>query len=342
MKLRWGIVGAGSIAEAFALGATTCRTGELRSVGSRDIAKAQSFAAKFAIPAAFGSYSELLADGETDAVYICTPHPMHVEWVLAALEAGKHVLCEKPISMNLPEAEKMFSVAEKRRLLLMEAFMYRCHPQTKKLVELLSEDAVGEIISIQATFSFQAGFNPESRLFKKELGGGSILDVGCYPVSFSRLVAGVAEGAGFADPAEVRGAGFVGASGVDEWAAAVLKFNSGMIAQVSSGVSVNQDNSARIYGSGGRLLLPNPWVAGRKNPEDGRIIMQRNGKAPEEILVPANRTSFSYEIDVFDDAVASGKPTPEHPAMSAKDSLGNMRVLDSWRRECGCTSDDEG
>ncbi|HPN84384.1 MAG TPA: Gfo/Idh/MocA family oxidoreductase, partial [Victivallales bacterium] len=243
--------------------------------------------------------------------------------------------------MNYQEAVKMFEAADKAKLMLMEAFMYRCHPQTAKLVEILRENTIGDVRLIQAAFCFSAGFKPEGRLFNKRLGGGGILDVGCYPISLSRLIAGVAEGGNFVEPTEIKGVACIGQTGVDEWAAGALKFESGIIAQVACGIRVGPERSARIYGSNGSIFMPSPWVASRKEPEQGRIILQINGKDSEEIIIQAAMTSFTYEIDAFGEAVFSGKLKPIFPAMSAEDSLGNMLALDSWRNEVGCAYEQE-
>src|SRR5512133_3525011 len=154
---------------------------------------------------------------------------------------------------------KVFEVARAKNLMVMEAFMYRCHPQTAKLVQLLREKAIGDVRVIQATFSFHAGFNPNGRLFSNELAGGGIMDVGCYAVSMSRLVAGVASGKDFADPIEVKGTGHLAPTGVDSYAIGTLKFAGDIVAQIATGVELNQDNSVRIFGSSGQIILSNPW-----------------------------------------------------------------------------------
>src|SRR6478672_3748201 len=246
-NIRWGILGAGAIAKAFARGVQSSNTGTLSAVASRSQAKADQFGSDFNIPRRHGSYEALLADDQVDAVYICTPHPMHAEWAMRAAEARKHILVEKPFALNFHEASAIIEAAIANDVFAMEAFMYRCHPQTARLVELIREKALGEIRVIQASFSFHAGFNPESRLFSNALAGGGIMDVGCYPVSMSRLIAGAARGADFADPVEVKATGHLGQTGVDEWAIASLKFPGEILAQLATGVSVNQENVVRIF-----------------------------------------------------------------------------------------------
>jgi predicted dehydrogenase/aryl-alcohol dehydrogenase-like predicted oxidoreductase len=333
-KLAWGILGAGKIAAAFARGLATSKTGRLAAVGSRTPENAEKFGAEFGAPRRHGSYEALLADPEVAAVYVATPHPLHAEWTIRACEAGKHVLCEKPLAVNHGQAMAMFEAAHHAGVLLMEAFMYRCHPQTAKLVELLRAKAVGEVRVIEARFSFGASFNAESRLFRNDLAGGGILDVGCYPVSMARLIAGAALGKDCAEPLEVKGVAHLGQTGIDEYAAAVMKFPGGIVAELATGITVGRENLVRVYGSAGSITVPNPWVANRTAADAPEIIVRTNArKEPETIRVPAEVTSFSLEADAFAAGVAGGKPP--HPAMSREDSLGNMRALDLWRESIG-------
>ena len=166
-KIRWGLLATGAIAKAFARGVKASETGTLAAVGSRSLAKAQAFGAEFGAARCHGSYEALLADPAVDAVYVSTPHPQHAEWAIKACEAGKHVLVEKPVGLNQYEAQAMLEAAAANKVFLMEAYMYRCHPQTAKLVELLRARTIGDVRVIQAAFSFNAGFNPEGRLWSK-------------------------------------------------------------------------------------------------------------------------------------------------------------------------------
>jgi predicted dehydrogenase len=240
-KLAWGIVGTGEIARTFAKGLAGSRTGRLVAVGSRSRESAEKFGERFNLARRHASYEALLADPDVRAVYISTPHPVHAEWAIRAAEAGKHILCEKPIGVNYAEAMAIVEAARRLDVFLMEAFMYRCHPQTQRLVGLIREGAIGEVRLIHATFSFHwpIPYNPESRLLANALAGGGILDVGGYPASMARLIAGAAAGKGFADPIEVTGSAHLGQTGVDEWAVASLKFPGGVLAQLTTGVQVN-------------------------------------------------------------------------------------------------------
>lgn len=333
-KLRWGIIGAGSIADAFARGVQMGKSGRLVAVASRSIDKAKAFGAPFGIDHAHGSYEALLADDEVDAVYIATPHQMHPQWAIRAAEAGKHILCEKPLALNAAQAMAMIEVAREHNVLLMEAFMYRCNPQTAKLVELLNEHVIGDVKIVRASFGFSAGFNPESRIFSNALAGGGIMDVGCYPVSMARLIAGAVDGKPFRDPVSVSGEGVLAETGVDAYAAAVLRFDNGIIAQLTTGVQANLDNNVVIIGSEGKIVLPEPWTLNRTKPQDGVIEVHKNGQI-QRIDIPVARTSFAYEADCAAQAIAAGRQQPEAPAMSWDDSLGNLAVMDRWRESVG-------
>ncbi len=336
--INWGIIGCGSIAKAFATGLKLAKTGKLYAAGSRDQAKADKFAADHGATKAYGSYDALLADKDVNAVYIAVPHPQHAELAIRAARAKKHVLVEKPFAVNQAEAMAMLEAAVINDVFMMEAFMYRCHPQTAKLVELLKEKVIGEVRVINATFSFQAGFNAESRLFKNDFAGGGIMDVGCYTASYARLVAGAATGQDFADPIDVKGAAHLGQTGVDEWAVGTLKFPGNILAQIATGVGVNQENIVRIFGSDGKITVPNPYTASRGGPDAGKIIVHRKGeKEPTEHVLEASNTSFGLEADVFGNAVLAGKKQAPSPAMSWDDTLGNISTLDRWREAIGLT-----
>ncbi|MFH1567685.1 MAG: aldo/keto reductase, partial [Gemmatimonadota bacterium] len=336
-SLTWGIIGAGNIAKAFAKGVERSKTGKLVAVGSRSKEKAAAFGAEMQVPAdhCHGSYEALLADASVQAVYVATPHPMHAEWAIRAAEAGKHVLCEKPIGLNQYEAMAIIEAARRHDVFLMEAFMYRCHPQTAKLVELIRQKAIGEVRVIQATFSFHAGFNPQGRLFANELGGGGILDVGCYCTSMSRLIAGAALGQPFAEPLEVKGAGHLGQTGIDEWALATARFPGDILAHWATGVSVGQENVVRIFGSEGNILVPSPWIPAREGGTVKIIVKANRDKEPQEIAVETADYLYGLEADTVAANLERRQAAP--PAMSWDDTLGNMRALDQWRLSFGFT-----
>jgi predicted dehydrogenase/aryl-alcohol dehydrogenase-like predicted oxidoreductase len=335
-KLNWGIIGTGAIAKCLANALKHSRTGNLFAVASRTKESADKFGAEFQIDPArcYAGYDAILKDPEVQAVYVATPHPLHPEWAIKAAEAGKHVLVEKPMAVNQFLAQAIVEAAVANNTFLMEAFMYRCHPQTKKLVELIKEKAIGDVRVIHATFSFGAGFNPTSRLYAAELGGGGVLDIGCYTASISRLIAGAATGRDFADAIDVKAVGHLESTGVDGYTSAVVKFPGEIVASLNAGVAVNQENVVRIFGTKGMIHLPNPWVMSRGPAEAGKIVLvQYDQKQPTEISVPSDLNSFSLEVDIFGDAVAAGKKQADSPTMSWGDSLGNIKLLDAWRAQ---------
>ncbi len=337
-KLAWGILGTGNIAKVFAHGVAGSRTGAVVAVGSRGHASAEAFGGQFGIPNRHDSYEALLADPDVRAVYIATPHPLHAEWAIKAAEAGKHVLCEKPLTLNGAQAMAIVEAARRNDVFLMEAFMYRCHPQTARLVELIRAGAIGDVRVISATFSFDVGDDPTSRLLRNDLGGGGILDVGGYCVSMARLIAGAVGGTDGAEPIEVTACAHIGAaSRVDEYAGASLLFPGGVLAQLTTGVRANGDNVVRIVGSRGSILVPEPWVPARDGGTT-KIIVQRHGEqAPQEIVVETGEGLYALEADT----VVAHIDARQAPAMTWDDTLGNMKTLDRWRAAIGLVYDVE-
>ncbi|MCB0140884.1 MAG: Gfo/Idh/MocA family oxidoreductase [Caldilineaceae bacterium] len=341
--INWGIIGAGSIARVFANGLRFSKTGRLEAIASRTAGKADALADLFDVAKRYNSYEDILADSAIDAVYISTIHPAHLEPVVMAAKAGKHILVEKPIAMNAEEAAKMVDAARENDVFLMEAFMYRCHPQIAKMVELIQDGAIGDVLVVRSTFGYHAGFNPDSRAYNRELGGGGILDVGCYPASMVRLVAGAAAGKPFLDPVEFKATGVVGPTGVDHYTTATLKFENDVVAEIATAVACNLPPDTVIYGSEGILSVPNPWLpsspcrsARTALPLDtpfpaSTLLLHKRGAEPEEITVAVDRDLFSYEADM----VGAHIDDRQAPAASWDDTLGNMRTLDAWLAELG-------
>jgi predicted dehydrogenase len=329
-SLSWGILGTGRIAGVFARNLPQSKTGKLAAVGSRTQLSADRFGAEFGVPRCHGSYEALLADPTVQAVYIATPHPMHAEWCIKAAKAGKHILCEKPLTLNHAEALTVIGAARRHNVFLLEAFMYRCHPQTLKLVELIREKSIGEVRIIQASFGFHREFDPNQRLFSNELGGGGILDVGCYTVSMSRLIAGVATGKPFAEPTEVNGCAHLATTGVDLWAIASMKFPGNILAALATSTQVQQENALRIFGSEGSIFVSQPWGPAREGGK-ATIQLERKGKSPEEIVIESPQPIYAVEAD----HVAAYIEKRQSPSMTWDDSLGNMKALDRWRAAIG-------
>ena len=339
-KLNWGILSTGRIARWFATALATSRRGRLVAVGSRTADAATKFAADYGGIRAHASYEALLADPAVQVVYIGTPHDAHADLCVQAARAGKHILCEKPLALSRNQAERAVRAARENGVFLMEAFMYRCHPQTAKLAELVRSGAIGELRLISAVFCFNRPVNPALRLYNRALGGGAVLDIGCYPASIARLVAGAAIGQPFAEPVEFHGTGRLHpAAQVDEQAAATLKFPGGAIAQLACGTTTAKEIAVRVYGTDGILHLPVPFHPGSAAEGPGRIILQRTGAPAEEIACGPIADLYTIEADTVGEAIARGNR--ECAAMSHADSLGNMAVLDAWRAAIGLRYDRE-
>lgn len=334
--VRWGIIGPGSIAKAFWGGVAGGKHGKVVALGTRNAAK-PGLAETFPGARIVEGYDSLLRDAEVDAVYIATPHPGHAEWAIKAAEAGKHVLVEKPMALSAFEIDAVFHAHRKAGTFAGEAFMYRLHPQTRKLAELIRSGVIGDVRMIQSSFGFQMpGFMPEHRLFANELAGGGILDVGGYPVSMARFIAGAAAGKPFLDPVKVAGTAHLGQAGTDEWSAAVLTFENGIIAQVSCAVYVALDNVLRIHGHKGRIEVPDFWFAnGNRDQGLGKIDLILADGTRETISVNATEHLYSFEADAAALAIQAGRQEFEAPGMTWADSLGNARVLDKWRADAG-------
>jgi D-xylose 1-dehydrogenase (NADP+, D-xylono-1,5-lactone-forming) len=300
-RIRWGILGTGEINVRFLPGARQSEDVEMVAVASRDPERATAFAGRHSIPRSFGSYEDMLADPEIDAVYICLPNSLHHPWTMKTLAAGKHVLCEKPYTRRPAEVIEAFAAADRAGLILMEAFMWRHTPQTRRLVELLP--TIGDLQHIRSSFSFGLDNLKDIRV-SPELDGGSLMDVGCYCVSGSRLIAG-------AEPESVFGVSTAGPTGVDVRFTGILRFANGLVAELNSAFTSNHRGLEAI-GSEGSILVPDPWLQ-----EAGLLI--RNG---EEIRVePTN----AYRLELENMAAAIRGEAP--PLLGRDDALGQARTI---------------
>ncbi len=337
MTIRWGIIGPGAIAHNFADGLAQSTAGRLVAIASRDAARRAAFGERYAVPAAarHASTEALLADPQVDAVYVSTPHPWHAEISIAALRAGKHVLCEKPAGMNAAEVVAVTEVAAQERRFFMEAYMYRCHPQIDRVLAIIAAGEIGTPLHIETRFGFEAPYREASRLYDPALGGGGILDVGGYPVSLARLIAGAAVGQPFANPVLVKGAGTLAPTGVDAVAHGLLTFASGFTAEIGVAVARVMDNRATITGTKGRIVIDDPWVPGRNaGPSDAWLHITSGDKTRTEAIRDP-RMLFAFEAEAVSRAIAAGAPEAPHPAPSHADSIGNNETLDRWRAEVG-------
>jgi predicted dehydrogenase len=339
-KLQWGVVGTGGIASDFVEALARSERCRVVNVAGSSPAKARAFADRWRLPAAADGLPALLADDAVDAVYIATPHPLHQSQALAAIAAGKHVLCEKPLTLDAESAARVIEAARAKKVFLMEAFMYRCHPLLRTLLARLSDGIIGKLRHVRADFGFRVPRDPAGRLFDLALGGGGILDVGGYPVSFARLMAGFSQSVPYAEPVDLRASGVIGPTGADELASAFLTFASGLTAEVTSAVHHDVGTTTVLFGEEGKIVLPDPWIPGsRRQGLESHFIIVRDGAAgPETVTVRTDKATYAIEADL----VAETLPAVEAawPAMGWLDTMGNMRTLDAWRSALAGTDRD--
>lgn len=318
-RLKWGILATGGIARQFAGGLKVCKSGELFAVGSRTLESATKFTDQFG-GKPYGSYDEVLADPEVEAVYIATPHHLHYVWTIKAAQAGKAILCEKPFTLNALEAERALAEVQKCGVFFMEAFMYRCHPQTKKIKEVLQSGAIGKVEMVLSEFGFRAGREWTNFRADGALGGGGLMDVGTYCVSFTRMAVGE-------EPTAAHYVAEITEAGYDATGSGCLQFPGNATAHFGTGVHIDLRNDATIYGANGTIHVEQPWKCA-----GGKLTIKINGKDPKVFEYPTtNDELYAYEAD----EVAEFLTSKESPAMTMHDTLNNMRTLDALRKSAG-------
>jgi predicted dehydrogenase len=310
--VKWGIVSTAHINRLVIPGAKASPEVDLVGVASRDQARAAEYARQWEIPRAYGSYEELLADPEIEAVYVSLPNNLHVEWSIRSLEAGKHVLCEKPLSRNPEDVDAAFDAAGRAGRLLSEAFMYRHNPQTRRLRALVDEGAIGELRLVRAAFSYGL-YDEQNIRLRPELEGGALMDVGCYCVSGSRLLAG--------EPETVYGQARIGPSGTDWVFGATLRFPNDVIGLFDCATALPERDELEAIGSEGSLFVDDPWHC--KQPG----IELRRDDGVERIEVE-RADSYRLELENMSDAIR-GKG---ELLLGCEDALGQARSLAAlWR-----------
>lgn len=326
--LHWGIMGLGWWAGEFVAAINAAKAGKLCACASRSADKAQAFAEKHHIPNAYDSYEKLLADPDIDIIHLPLPHPFHKEWVIKAAEAGKHILCEKPMAMNAAETQQMIDAARKHDVFLLEAFRFRFQPQHYDMLRVVANGDLGEVRFIRAAFAVRFGQNVPLRLSDKSLGAGSILDLGCYPMALIRQIAGVSRGLRFAEPNTIQGMAQKDTHGVDYFATAQLGFDDRLQAEAVCGMLTQGPVGLEIYGTEGRLIVPDPWSG------TSGYTLTRPGHPEEELYHPAPtdaaKCHMAYELE----ACAKHLHEREAPQMTLDDSLGNAKALDRWLKAC--------
>jgi D-xylose 1-dehydrogenase (NADP+, D-xylono-1,5-lactone-forming) len=307
MPVKWGILSTAGINQQFLAGARASDQLRVVAVASRDAAKAERYARENKIERAHGSYEALLEDPEVEVVYISLPNALHVEWAVKALEAGKHVLCEKPLSRRVSEVERAFEAAGAAGRLLTEAFMFRHSPQTRKLVKLVADGAVGRAMMIRSSFSFVAGDPADVRL-SPGLDGGGLMDVGCYCVSGSRLLAG--------EPERVSAEQVIGSAGVDVALTGTLRFSGDVLAHFDCGVALSSRDELEVVGDQGSLFLDDPWHC--REP----VIELRRSDGVERIECEAI-DPYMLEAENMSAAIRG----EQEPLLGRDDAIGQARAI---------------
>ena len=313
--VRWGFLSTANINDKLLPGAEASPDVELVAVASRDLGRAEAYARERGIERAYGSYEDLLADPEIEVVYISLPNSMHVEWSIQALEAGKHVLCEKPLSRHPEDVERAFDAAEKAGRILMEAFMYRHNPQTKRVKELVESGAIGRLRLVRAAFSFPLDDAANVRL-NDELEGGGLMDVGCYCISGSRLLAG--------EPESVYGEQVAAPSGVDELFTGTLRFAADVLAEIDCGLVLPERDELEAIGEEGSIFLDDPWHC--RKP----VIEVRREEGTERIELEP-KDSYRLQLENMSSAIRGRA----EPLIGREDALGQARAIEALYRSAG-------
>ena len=312
MGMRLGIVSTADINRKVIPGAHASDKIDLIAVASRDQVRAEKYAKEWDIPRAYGSYEALLEDPDVDAVYISLPNTMHREWSIRSVEAGKHVICEKPFSKRPEDVEASFDAAEAAGRLLTEAFMYRHNPQTTKLVELVRDGAIGELRVVRSAFSYSL-YDTENIRLRTDVDGGSLMDVGCYCVSGSRLLAG--------EPESVHGQAYVGPSGTDWVFTGAMRFPGDVHALFDCGTCLPERDELEAIGTEGSLFLDDPWHA-----TEPVLELRRDGGV--ERIELEHVDSYRLELENLADAIAGDAPL----LLGRDDALGQARAIDALFR----------
>ena len=338
-QVKWGIIGLGSIASKFADGFQFTKNARLFAISSKNENKLLEFKNKFQIDKnfCFSNYESLLECKDLDVVYIALPHSFHHEWVIKSIKKKKNILVEKPATVNFSQMENIKNNLKNKNIFFSEAFMYRYHPQIPKIVDLLKNKIIGNLISMESFFGFDAlarrkifGVkfkkkpNKYDRLFSKELGGGAILDIGCYPVSFSILVASLISKIDFNRIEVLNKKKEIGPTGVDMNSLAELNFGNNFKSKVIASLTKNLGKKTKIIGTKGELIIEDTW-----SPTNISLI-NVIGKNKETIKIKCHNNVYAYEIDTLSTCILENKKEPNFPGMTINETLENMKILDKW------------
>ncbi len=336
-RVGWAIVGPGDIAANFAQGLAESGNGRLVAIAGRDLERRTAFGERYGVTARrrYGHIGSLLEDDAVEAIYISTPNPFHAELAIRAMRAGRHVLVEKPAGLVPGEIVTMTETAAQEGVFFMEGFMYRCHPQIARMVDIIKSGEIGEVRHVEASFGFASTFETTSRLDSPELGGGAILDVGVYPVSFAGLVAGAARNLPYVKPLRVEGMGRLGPAGVDETAHALLLFENGIVAECAASIRHELANTASVTGGLGSIHLSDPWTPGRDRGPSDAVLDITIGEVSRKEPLSDPRILFAHEAEKASRWIRMGSLEAGFPAPSWRDSVGTAEVTAAWRRAVG-------
>ena len=334
--IKWGILGTGAIAKAFA-DALQETEGELVAVASQSLERAEDFSKPYNCSAIEG-YQSLISLSEVEAIYVATPHTSHFELSAECLKNKKAVLCEKPMTINATETMALINMSRKNNTLLMEAFMYKIHPQTQKVMKVIQENLTSPL-NIRAEFCFAVDVPESHRLVNKELGGGSILDIGCYPMSISRHAVGAVNGKNFMNPVSIDGQGELNSQGIDLNASAELVFEDGSIAEVKSATNLSSASDVEISDGETTIIINQPWHCGEFTNRKSQITIRKSNGDQETIDITTDKGLYALEIDHFSENLRNQKT--ESYLIPHNDSHGNMIALDTWRKALKVVYDED-
>ena len=316
--IRWGVLGPGAIAVGFADAMQLADGGQIVAVASRSAERAGAFGDRFGVPTRYGDYAALAADPDVDVVYVATPHSRHADDTIALLQAGKHVLCEKPFALNASQARRMADTARGRGLFLMEAIWSRFLPAYRSLVEVVGEGRIGEPMLVEADFGFRRPMDPDHRLFRSDLGGGGLLDLGIYPLQLCTLLLGPVE--------HVAAEGVIGETGVDEQVAAVLRHAGGKLGVIKAALRVNMTCTARVTGTDGAVAIP-----ALMHCPNSITVMSPAGV--EEIDGSYEGNGLRFEIEEVHRCLGDGRM--ESTVIPLDETVALATTLDSIRSQIG-------
>ena len=337
-QVRWGIIGLGNIALKFAEGFQYTKNAKLFAISSRSESKLMTFKNKFKIDDnyCFSNYESLLECKDLDIIYIALPNSFHHEWIIKSINKGKNILVEKPATLNFSQMENIKNNLKDKNIFFSEAFMYRYLPQIPKVLDLLKNNVIGKLVSMNSFIGkdivskkkifgikLKKKLNKNNRLYNKELGGGAILDLGCYPVSMSILIASLIPKFDFNKIKVLNKKKDIGLTGVDMNSFAELEFGNNFKSTIGTSFTQDLGKKTKIIGSKGELIIEDTWHG---NPS----LINIRGENKEKIEIECHNNIYKYEIDILSKCILENKKEPNFPGMTINETLENMRILDKW------------